>query len=101
MARLSARFTTLIHEADRREIPRRAGATSLISWLTSGLSMAGPEAGRWAKLAKLLHEVPIVEEALAAGHLTTEQARVIAQTITDLPKEVGEQGKLHAADVLT
>ena len=101
MQRLSARFATLVQEADGRQIPQALGAANLIGWLTFALAMSGSEAGRWAKLARLLPEAPVAAEALAAGAVTVEQARVIAQTIADLPSEVGEQGKLQAAEALT
>jgi len=101
MQRLSARFATLVQEADGRQIPQELGAANLIGWLTFALAMSGSEAGRWAKLAKLLPQAPVAAEALAAGQVTVEQARVIAQTAADLPREVGEEGKARAAQVLT
>ncbi|MEV6971162.1 DUF222 domain-containing protein, partial [Hamadaea sp. NPDC051192] len=46
-------------------------------------------------------ETPVVEEALAAGRVTVDQARVITKTVHDLPSAVSEAGKAKAADVLT
>ncbi|MEV6966146.1 DUF222 domain-containing protein [Hamadaea sp. NPDC051192] len=98
---LSGRFLTLIGAADSREIPYNAGATGTANWLTYLLSMRHREAVEWTKLAKLLPQTPVVEEALAAGRVTVDQARVIAKTVHDLPSAVGEAGKAKAADVLT
>ncbi|MEV6968262.1 DUF222 domain-containing protein, partial [Hamadaea sp. NPDC051192] len=98
---LSGRFLTLIGAADSREIPYNAGATGTANWLTYLLSMRHKDAVGWTKLAKLLPETPVVEEALAAGRVTVDQARVIAKTVHDLPSAVGEAGKAKAADVLT
>ncbi|MEV6964493.1 DUF222 domain-containing protein, partial [Hamadaea sp. NPDC051192] len=97
---LSGRFLTLIGAADSREIPYNAGATGTANWLTYLLSMRHRDAVEWTKLAKLLPETPVVEEALTAGRVTVDQARVIAKTVHDLPSAVGEAGKAKAADTL-
>ncbi|MEV6964366.1 DUF222 domain-containing protein [Hamadaea sp. NPDC051192] len=99
--RLSGRLLTLIGAADSREIPYNAGATGTANWLTYLLAVRHREAVEWTKLAKLLPETPVVEEALAAGQVTVDQARVIAKTVHDLPSAVGAVGKAKAADVLT
>jgi hypothetical protein len=101
MQKLTARFVTLLGEAGGRQIPQELGAANLTAWLTSSLAMSGAEASRWVKLVKLLPQAPVAAEALTAGEVSVEQARVIAQTVADLPREVGEQGKTRAADVLT
>jgi hypothetical protein len=101
MQRLSARFAALVGEAESRKIPQKAGAATPTAWLAGSLAMAGPEAHRWVKLAGLLQQTPTVSEALASGQVTAEQARVIAQTVHDLPPDVGEESKQHATDVLT
>ncbi|MEV6965423.1 DUF222 domain-containing protein [Hamadaea sp. NPDC051192] len=98
---LSGRLLTLIGTADSREIPYDAGATGTANWLTYLLSMRHRDAVAWTKLAKLLPETPGVEQALAAGQINVEQARVITKTVHDLPSAVGEVGKAKAADVLT
>jgi len=101
MQKLSARFAALLQDAGGRQIPQELGAANLTAWLTSSLSMSGAEASRWAKLAKLLPQAPVAAQALAAGEVSVEQARMIAQTVADLPREVGEQGKARAAEALT
>ncbi|MCP2321892.1 hypothetical protein HDA40_000399 [Hamadaea flava] len=98
---LSGRFLALIGTADSREIPHNAGATGTANWLTYLLAMRHKDAVGWTKLAKLLPETPVVEQALAAGQVTVDQARVIAKTVHDLPSAVGDAGKAKAADVLT
>ncbi|MCP2322011.1 hypothetical protein HDA40_000518 [Hamadaea flava] len=98
---LSGRLLTLIGTADSREIPYTAGATGTANWLTYLLAMRHRDAVGWTKLAKLLPETPVVEQALAAGQVAVEQARVIAKTVHDLPSAVGDAGKAKAADVLT
>ncbi|MCP2324448.1 hypothetical protein HDA40_002955 [Hamadaea flava] len=98
---LSARLLTLIGAADSREIPYTAGATGTANWLTYLLAMRHRDAVVWTKLAKLLPETPVVEEALAAGRVTVEQARVITKTVHDLPSAVGEVGKAKADQALT
>jgi len=101
MQKLAARFVSLLGEAGGRQIPQELGAANLTAWLTSSLAMSGAEAGRWVKLARLLPQAPAAAQALTAGEVNLEQARVIAQTVTDLPREVGEQAKTRAGDVLT
>ncbi|MCP2323730.1 hypothetical protein HDA40_002237 [Hamadaea flava] len=98
---LSARLLTLIGAADSREIPYTAGATGTANWLTYLLAMRHRDAVAWTKLAQLLPETPAVEEALAAGRVNVEQARVIAKTVHDLPSAVGEVGKAKADQALT
>ncbi|MCP2321642.1 hypothetical protein HDA40_000149 [Hamadaea flava] len=98
---LSGRFLALIGTADSREIPHNAGATGTANWLTYLLAMRHKDAVGWTKLAKLLPETPVVEEALVAGRVTVDQARVIAKTVHALPSAVGDAGKAKAADVLT
>jgi hypothetical protein len=101
MQRLSSRFAALTGEAVARQVPRQAGAATATAWLAGSLAMAGSEAHRWVKLAGLLREAPAVDEALAAGEVSVEQARVIGQTVHDLPAEVGPDSKQHAVQVLT
>ncbi|MCP2328315.1 hypothetical protein HDA40_006822 [Hamadaea flava] len=99
--RLSGRLLTLIGAADGREIPYTAGATGTANWLTFLLAIRHRDAVAWTKLAKLLPETPVVEEALADGRVNVEQARVIAKTVHDLPSAVGEVGKAKADQALT
>jgi len=101
MQKLAARFVSLLGEAGGRQLAQELGAANLTAWLTSSLAMSGAEASRWVKLVKLLPQAPVAAEALTAGEVNLEQARVIAQTVADLPREVGEQGKARAGDVLT
>jgi Domain of unknown function (DUF222)/HNH endonuclease len=101
MQRLSSRFAALVGEAEARQIPRAAGAATPTAWLADSLAMGGSEAHRWVKLAGLLRETPAVDSALAAGQVTVEQARVIAQTVHDLPAGVGDASRQHAVQVLT
>jgi len=101
MQKLAARFVSLLGEAGGRQLAQELGAANLTAWLTSSLAMSGAEASRWVKLVKLLPQAPVAAEALAAGEVNLEQARVIAQTVADLPAAVGEQSKTRAGDVLT
>ncbi|NUT37410.1 MAG: DUF222 domain-containing protein [Hamadaea sp.] len=98
---LSARFSALVHEADQRGIPGAEGAAGLTAWLAFGLAMSGPEAARQTKLARMLPSVPEVADALVAGEVNVEQARVIVQSVTELPHEVGDLGRSQAARTLT
>jgi hypothetical protein len=102
--RLQARLLALVGEADGRGLAGRLGATNTVSWLMFVLACSRREAARAVELARVLAGRPELEataSALAAGDVNVEQARVIAQTIRDLPDEVGVEGKTRCGKLLT
>jgi Domain of unknown function (DUF222)/HNH endonuclease len=102
--RLQARLLTLVGEADGRGLAGRLGATNTASWLMFSLACSRRAASQTVELARGLASSAALEttvSALAAGSVNTEQARVIAATVRDLPDEVGAEGKSRCGKLLT
>lgn len=66
------------------------GATSTTSWWSHATHTTRAEAHRTARLAKALEAHDEVAHGLATGDLRTDQARVIAEAVDDLPDAVEE-----------
>ena len=64
------------------------GATSTTSWWSHATHTTRAEAHRTARLAKALEAHDEVAHGLATGDLRTDQARVIADAVDDLPDAV-------------
>jgi Domain of unknown function (DUF222)/HNH endonuclease len=102
--RLQARLLALVGEADGRGLAGRLGATNTASWLMFSLACSRRAASQTVELARGLASSAALEttvSALAAGLVNTEQARVIAATLRDLPDEVGAEGKSRCGKLLT
>jgi Domain of unknown function (DUF222) len=102
--RLQAQLLTLVGEADGRGLASRLGATNTTSWLMLFLACSRREAAQAVELARALVSSPELEttaSVLAAGQINVEQARVIAQTVRDLPDDVGVEGKSRCGKLLT
>lgn len=101
-AQVEALRMCLIDQADRRRLAKAAGAAATASWLagTSGRHPAG--CGRDVKLARALDGEPLAatREALAAGTIAADQARVVADAITRLPDEAGSDVRSKAQTYL-
>ena len=85
VAELELRVTA---HADRVEVGARAGATSTAAWWAHRCRLTRAEAHRRIRLARRLLDHEGVADALAAGDIGTEQARVIVDAVDALPTEL-------------
>ncbi|MGC9670473.1 DUF222 domain-containing protein [Planosporangium sp. 12N6] len=87
-ARLAALQLALVREVDARGVAAAQGASGTGAWLAGRYRMSPAEAGRQVRLAAVLEtDLPATAEALAAGAVNVEQARVIASAVAGLPVE--------------
>lgn len=87
--------------ADDRRIPREDGCTSTTAWLAAVTGISRLEASRFASLSRTVSpEVESTRRAWSHGRITTEQAKVIAETITTLPDWFGEEERADAEQVM-
>jgi hypothetical protein len=76
----------LIHQAELQGVAKTQGATGTGAWLRDRYRMWITDANRTVKLATWLHaDGQQTGAAMAAGDLNTDQARVIAVAVNDLP----------------
>ncbi|WP_328380959.1 HNH endonuclease [Micromonospora zamorensis] len=100
--RLAAVTLALVREIDGRGTARAQGASSTAVWLRERLRLTVPAARRLVDLAAALDTGnPGIRQALADGHITLDQARVIADTITTVHTSAGAQAADKAVGVLT
>ncbi|MGC4813381.1 DUF222 domain-containing protein, partial [Micromonospora sp. DT228] len=80
--RLAAVTLALVREIDGRGTAHAQGASSTAVWLRERLRLTVPAARRLVDLAAALDTGnPAIRAALANADITTEQARVIADTV--------------------
>jgi hypothetical protein len=99
-ARLAALELKVARHADRNRVGDTSGATSAGVWWANATRMTQAEAARKVKLAKALEEHEPVAEALAAGDVLLDQARVITAAVDALPDTVQPGVKTQARDYL-
>ncbi|MEV4387897.1 DUF222 domain-containing protein [Micromonospora sp. NPDC049580] len=99
--RLAAVTLALVRELDGRGTARTQGASSTAVWLRERLHLTIPAARRLVDLAAALDAAPpAVRDALAAGTVTAEQARVITDTIGAAAASAGAEAADKAVGVL-
>ncbi|MEU1396327.1 DUF222 domain-containing protein [Micromonospora zamorensis] len=99
--RLAAVKLALIRELDGRGTATTQGASSTAVWLRERLRLTIPAARRLVDLAAVLDTGnPGVRHALADGHITVEQARVITDTIDIVQTAAGPEAADKALGVL-
>ncbi|MCG5467591.1 HNH endonuclease, partial [Micromonospora sp. LAH09] len=99
--RLAAVTLALVREIDGRGTARAQGASSTAVWLRERLHLTVPAARRLVDLAAALDTGnPGIRQALADGHLTLDQARVIADTVSTVHTSAGAQAADKAVGVL-
>ncbi|MET7822795.1 DUF222 domain-containing protein, partial [Micromonospora zamorensis] len=100
--RLAAVKLALVREVDGRGTAVAQGASSTAVWLRERLRLTVPAARRLVDLAAALDTGnPGIRQALADGHITLDQARVIADTVTTVHTSAGAQAADKAVGVLT
>lgn len=85
---LDALLMRVLRQAEAVGAGMDTGATSTTSWWSQATCTTRAEAHRTARLAKALEEHDEVAQGLAAGDLRTDQARVVADAVDDLPDAV-------------
>src|SRR5215218_1778235 len=82
---IAARRFKVVREIDGRDLARRQGATSAAVWLRDKLRVTFHTARQMLSLATALDgPCEATADALDAGAVNEQQARVIADTITGL-----------------
>ncbi|WP_410817035.1 DUF222 domain-containing protein [Micromonospora sp. 050-3] len=100
--RLAAVTLALIREIDGRGTARTHGASNTAAWLRERLRLTVPAARRLIDLATALDTGnPGIRQALADGHITLDQTRVIADTATSVQATAGTEAAEKAVGVLT
>ncbi|GEP35390.1 hypothetical protein NSZ01_31580 [Nocardioides szechwanensis] len=100
IARLTALELKVAAHADRNRVGDASGATSAGVFWANHTRMTQAEAARKVKLGKALGHHEPVEEALSAGDVLVDQARVIVDAVTALPDDVDADIKTQARDFL-
>ncbi|MEU7849507.1 HNH endonuclease signature motif containing protein [Micromonospora parva] len=99
--RLAAVKLALIREIDGRGTPRAQGASCTPVWLRERLRLTITAARRLVDLATALDTGnPGVRQALADGHVTLDQARVITDTVDTVHTTAGAEVADKAVGVL-
>lgn len=78
----------LMLEAD--DVAELNGSRDITTWLASVGHVNRAEAARDLHLARDLEHLPFLAEAIAAGQVTIDQARVIATALSRLPEEIDD-----------
>jgi hypothetical protein len=99
-ARVAALELKVAAHADRNRVGDASGATSAGVWWANASRMTQAEAARKVKLARALEEHEPVGEALAAGDILVDQARVITDAVDALPDTVQAEVRTRARDYL-
>ncbi|MET7959422.1 HNH endonuclease signature motif containing protein [Micromonospora zamorensis] len=99
--RLAAVKLALVREVDGRGTAVTQGASSTAVWLRERLRLTIPAARRLVDLAACVDAAPTtVRGALAAGAVSLEQARVIADTVSTVQAAAGPEVADKAVGVL-
>src|SRR5687768_595950 len=85
---LDALLMRVLRQAEAVGAGMDTGATSTTNWWSHATRTTRAEAHRTARLAKALEEHDEVAKGLATGDLRTDQARVVADAVDDLPDAV-------------
>ena len=87
-SQLDALLMRVLRHAEAVGAGMDTGATSTTNWWSHATRTTRAEAHRTARLAKVLEDHDEVSLGLATGDLRTDQARVIAEAVDDLPDAV-------------
>ncbi len=77
-----AQLLELIGEYDRREAWGGHGMLSCAQWLSWRTSLSPTAAREKVRVARALHELPVVQQAFGAGRLSYSQVRAITRVAT-------------------
>jgi hypothetical protein len=101
-ARLFELKARVAAHADDIQVGQEVGASSAANWLAHATKTTRVAAHGTVRLGHALEEHPLTREALAAGTVLVEQARVILRWVDQLPAELGgevlERAERHLLD---
>lgn len=87
--------------AEDRGLAREDGCISTSAWLAQVAGLSKYEASKLVSLSRTMTaEVERTRQAWAAGDITTEQAKVIGESITKLPEWFGDEERGDAEQVM-
>lgn len=86
--------------ADRTEVGRASGATSAAVWWSNETHQVQAGAASKMKLAKTLDQHDHIRQALEAGEILLDQARVIIVAVDRLPGDIDPEIRAQARDRL-
>jgi hypothetical protein len=98
--RLATVKLALVREIDGRGVAAAQGASSTGAWLRERLRLSIAAARRLVADATALDARPALQQALAAGHVTVEQARVIGDAVATVHTEAGAEAADKAVHLL-
>ena len=84
-AALAAARAGLLVEAEARSLRTRTPALSTARWLTQRMRVSRARGERLVREADVVSSEPVLRDALAAGHCSTEQAVVVGKVLEELP----------------
>jgi hypothetical protein len=87
---LDALLMRVLRQAEAVGAGLDTGATSTVSWWSHVTRTSRAEAHRTARVARSLEDHAEVSQALVAGDVRTEQARVVIESVDDLPGTVAD-----------
>src|SRR3954447_21531589 len=76
--RIDAELARTVRECELTQAPEHDGLKTMGSWLRGHGRLSPAEAGRIVRTGRALTHLPALADAFAAGHVTAEQAAVIA-----------------------
>lgn len=79
----------LARQAEAVDVAGERGASSTANWWAHETRSSRPEAHRLTRLATGLERWTLVGDALAAGAVNCEQARVVVHALEELPTDLG------------
>jgi hypothetical protein len=86
--RVAGAKLAMLGELDDRNLARDLGATSTLAWVRWRLRCVPAAAGAMVKLARALRAHASTATALAAGHVTVDQARAVVDVLAALPADL-------------
>jgi hypothetical protein len=98
--KLAAARLERVREITGRRLHTKRGFTSPSAWLNTELNICKPAAGSMASLTKSLNDLPDVAQALAAGDVSEDQAKVIAKAIGKIKKDASLDEQREATLIL-
>lgn len=81
--RFSARVTAAVGEFDKAGAWRDCGATSMAGWLRHRTHCSQRDAGRWARTARRLADLPVTSQAYSEGALSSGQVQAIVANLNN------------------
>jgi hypothetical protein len=89
-SQLDALLMRVLRQAEAVGAGLDTGATSTVNWWSHATRTPRAEAHRTARLARSLEDHEEVAQALVGGDVRTDQARVVTESVDELPETVAD-----------